>query len=353
MESRAIQIGVIATIFLHILMFWGATKIETLAPHNLVSGTETLGKYDNQPFSIELADNIFTAPKPPPDRFVETNPDAPVNEPDNTRNFGAQSQQAAQETPTPDGKSDTPASKGDEDKQSTAIVSGQLADPQPAQPPPAPDSGESEQMQSQKEETARLRETPDGNPTPVSGDSPDGYGGNAFKVSPNPTHSDKEVAGVENGQKDGTAQTTQSSVNPNRPRARPTLPSSVVRARPTFLLNNDYGTSNIGAAAYDAKWSNYGEYLQKLIESVQIQWERLLIESRVSPPRGTRVKVVFRLNSKGEVSAIVTSESNGGQQAEYACVNAITSRAPYGDWTDDMIAMLGQEQELTFTFYYQ
>ena len=32
---------------------------------------------------------------------------------------------------------------------------------------------------------------------------------------------------------------------------------------------------------------------------------------------------------------------------------AITDRAPYGPWTDDMIAMLGKQQEMTFTFYYQ
>jgi len=36
-----------------------------------------------------------------------------------------------------------------------------------------------------------------------------------------------------------------------------------------------------------------------------------------------------------------------------ACVSAITTRAPYGDWTDDMIAVLGSEQEMTFSFYYQ
>jgi len=32
---------------------------------------------------------------------------------------------------------------------------------------------------------------------------------------------------------------------------------------------------------------------------------------------------------------------------------AITDRAPYGTWTDDMKAVLGEQQEMTFTFYYQ
>ena len=46
-------------------------------------------------------------------------------------------------------------------------------------------------------------------------------------------------------------------------------------------------------------------------------------------------------------------DGTAGNQAEKACTSAITARAPYGPWTDDMIAVLGQSQELTFTFFYQ
>jgi hypothetical protein len=34
-------------------------------------------------------------------------------------------------------------------------------------------------------------------------------------------------------------------------------------------------------------------------------------------------------------------------------MSAITKPAPYGPWTDDMKAVLGEQQEMTFTFYYQ
>src|SRR6266700_3048653 len=68
-------------------------------------------------FSIELSSDTFVkpTPKPPPDRFVETNPDAPENEPDKTRNFAARNQQVAQEKPTPNGKNDMPALEGKKD----------------------------------------------------------------------------------------------------------------------------------------------------------------------------------------------------------------------------------------------
>jgi hypothetical protein len=125
------------------------------------------------------------------------------------------------------------------------------------------------------------------------------------------------------------------------------------QVRPAIFTENKLGTKNIGAIAYDAKWSNYGQYLQKMIETVQIQWERILTESRVYPTSGTSVKVVFRMNTEGRISQIVSVEGTAGNQAEKACASAITARAPYGPWTDDMIAVLGDSQELTFTFYYQ
>jgi len=49
----------------------------------------------------------------------------------------------------------------------------------------------------------------------------------------------------------------------------------------------------------------------------------------------------------------VNVEGTAGNQAEKACTSAITSRAPYGPWTEDMISVLGESQEMTFMFYYQ
>jgi hypothetical protein len=70
------------------------------------------------------------------------------------------------------------------------------------------------------------------------------------------------------------------------------------------------------------------------------------------PPTGTVVSVKFRLDKEGAVTEILNSNSTGGKQAETICVTSITSRAPYGKWTDDMVAMLGETQEIEFKFYY-
>src|SRR5206468_11953785 len=99
-------------------------------------------------------------------------------------------------------------------------------------------------------------------------------------------------------------------------------------------------------------WSNYGGYLQRLIESVQIQWERIIIEQKASPSVGSRVEVTFILDSEGKITDIVNVESTANETGKRACVSAITDRAPYGPWTDDMRAVLGDRQKMTFTFYY-
>jgi len=125
------------------------------------------------------------------------------------------------------------------------------------------------------------------------------------------------------------------------------------QTRPAVFKDNQFGTSNIGPVAYDAKWSNYGAYLHKMIEAIQMQWERILIDSNTEPPSGSCVTVKFTLDSHGKVTEIINLESSSSEQGKQSCVSAITLTAPYGDWTDDMKAVLGESQDLTFVFYYQ
>jgi hypothetical protein len=117
------------------------------------------------------------------------------------------------------------------------------------------------------------------------------------------------------------------------------------------------GTSNIqiGISAVDARWTNYGVYLRRLTETVQIEWDRILGEAQISQSGGASVSVSFVLNSKGAVPRVLLVKALKGMdgRAIKACVDAITNPAPYGKWTDDMVQTLGSEQTMTFTFYYE
>jgi hypothetical protein len=141
------------------------------------------------------------------------------------------------------------------------------------------------------------------------------------------------------------------TIDPSHPRPRPVLAQK--RVRPAIFEDNKFGTSNSGITAFDAKWSNYGAYLQKMVEAVQAEWDRILIESATYPPQGTHVSVKFRINDKGNIEQILDVDSTTSEQGKRSSISAITGPAPYGPWTDDMKAVLGTSQELTYTFYYE
>lgn len=129
-----------------------------------------------------------------------------------------------------------------------------------------------------------------------------------------------------------------------------TLVASDGRARPGIFADNRFGTMNIALAAVDAKWNNFGFYLQRMIETVQIQWDRILLSSTLYPPSGTIVTIKFRMDSAGKITGIGIVKNTSSEQGKEACISAITARSSYGKWSDDMIAVLGDSQEMTFTF---
>ncbi|MDE3083698.1 MAG: hypothetical protein KGJ37_00575 [Verrucomicrobiota bacterium] len=300
-----------------------------------------------QQFNIEIAPEAFTAPKPkPPNRFVETNPNAPENIPDKTRNFAAQNQQAAQPKPSPKTGGDHPATKGRTDVNSAQIVSGNLSKTQviPSAPTPPQTS------QNSKAQVAPRREQ---NPLPgfekIKGEDKDAFGGNVAKIAENSQDVPKKVEGQKNVPLIEGANSNMPQIDPKHPLPRPRLDRNV---RPAIFSQNPVGTSNIGLAAWDARWNSYGEYLQRLIDVVQAEWDNLLSNAGSLPPSGSKVIVTFRINSQGKISKIVKVDSTAGDLGSSYCVSAITDRSPYDKWSEDMVTTLGDEQELTFTFFY-
>lgn len=356
-NRRTIGVGIVMTIGVWFLCLFLFNLLITHLDKQHTAGVGEITK-PKPTFDIELQPEEFLLPKAPPkppQNFVETNPDAPENIPDKTNNFGAQNQQAAQEVPTPDGKSDRPAIEGQEDIESTQIVDGQLRQPQ-IQLPPEPPAPEVKESTSVEEVVPAQREqNPLTGEQKIQGESETGYGMDEHKLPENTKNLTPDATERTQGLPDapvitGLPQLTQPQIDPKRPQPRITLQRQNVR--PAIFKDNKFGTQNIGAMAYDAKWSNYGQYLQKLIDTVQIQFDDLNEKSRFWPPTGTKVTVKFILDQEGQIAEIVEADSNGGSQAERICVGSITDRAPYGKWTDDMVALLGEKQEMTFTFYY-
>jgi len=344
-DSRSVLIGLLAVFLVHLLLFATApyllrTDAITATVHKIAAPRQ---------FNIEISPNEFVKalpPKPPqPNKYVEANPNAPDNVPDKTNNFSSQNMQLAQEKPQPDQHSDKPKLDGKKDFESNQVVSGQLTKPQDSVPPSP------EPAKPAKTETA-ARQKQD----PLAGfeklkDGTDGYGSNIGKDPNVAKPAAQKVEGLNNAPLVADATNSEPAIDPKHPRARPSIDQ--LHTRPAVFQDNQFGTSNIGPIAMDARWSNYGAYIHKMMEAIQIQWERILIESQTEPPSGSYVTVKFTMDDKGQITEILDVENTSSEQGKQSCLSAITLTAPYGDWTDDMIAVLGHSQELTFRFYYE
>jgi len=101
----------------------------------------------------------------------------------------------------------------------------------------------------------------------------------------------------------------------------------------------------------DARWSEYGEYMQELIEIVDHEWHGILDESNLHYKANTHVDVTFTINSKGEVK--VTSYENFSDDVALSqCRSAITTRGRTESGPTRWWRWLGEEQSITFSFYY-
>jgi hypothetical protein len=352
-DNRSTSIGLAAVVVFHLLLFLLAPiflRIEHIpsAPRPHSTARE---------FNIELAPEMFAkAPPKPKDpfKFVETNPEAPENTPDKTNNFAAQNQQAAQEKPNPDGKSDRAATQGKKETESNQIVSGRLTQPteraEPEPPPPPQPTEATPQV------TPRMQQNPLSGVEKFEGTNEAGIGGSIAKRLENAKPVTEKVEGVKDAKElDGSPTMPvqqQPAIDPRRPRPRPMVVKQQ-QVRPAILADNPVGTRNMGISGIDARWSNYGAYLQRMVDTVQIQWERLILSMSAMPASGSTVSVRFVINDEGKITQIKNVETAASETASRACVSAITDRSPYGAWTDDMKAMLGSQQEMTFTFFYQ
>ncbi|HUG09457.1 MAG TPA: hypothetical protein VMM36_00500, partial [Opitutaceae bacterium] len=181
--SRSIPIGLIATILLHAILFLG-TPGTFRKPYKAPPS-----EYEELEFELTSEE-----PEPPPLNFIEANPDAPDNVPDDPKFFAAQNQQAVQENPTPE-DSDLPSTEGF-DEPSTAIVTGERAEPRESANPgqEAQPSQEMIQAEEQSQPEALM-------PLPgfekVEGEDEEGIGTNIANFDPNARPVEERVDGAD------------------------------------------------------------------------------------------------------------------------------------------------------------
>jgi hypothetical protein len=347
-DKRSIQVGLIWTVLVHLLLFLLAPEIlkTEYVPSRLVTPSSNVQNFEIQLTPENLG--VTAQPKPPPPmHFVETNPNANNNVPDNTDNFGAQNQQAAQPVPDKGSKLSMPKTEGKKDFQNASqIVTGELKKPEVS--PPAPPPQKPQPATTVQSATHPKEQVPSSGYLKSSGDNPDAFGTEAVKMPAPSTGADKYVAGDQNSNDQTGIGAKAAQVVRQQPLPRPRL----AQVRPGILQDRPVGVSNAGQLAVDAHFSQFGDYLQELVDIVQIQWERILTQSAIAPKSSTHVTVTFRLNSQGHIAEILKVDGDAGEYGTNAALSAIRDPAPYRPWTKEMVAVLGDDQVITFSFYY-
>lgn len=346
-QNRSIEIGIVCTLLFHLLLVFVAPRLPVELLHSGL--TVPAGASAGRDFNIELAPEIAAPARvADPFRFVETNPDGPENEPDQTANFSNRNQQSAQPVPATERDAENRPSVEGQDaiRNDTAIVSGDRSEPQPGGPVTI--TLRADATPAEAAQAARPEEVPLSGTEKYQGESPEEIGSNISDVKSPTTGAEAYVEGIRGAQGRAATGAEAAEATPRQPAPRP----RVSHARPTILSNRVTGTYNVGPIGIDAKWSEFGDYLNELIDIVDSQWRRLLNEQSVRPPAGTHAIITFKLSARGEIE-IVSVEETCGRHGTYVSLSAIRDRQPYRKWTAPMVAVLGESQTLTFAFYFR
>lgn len=362
----------VLTLLFHLLLFKGvesSTFFATVPATKQPAGPRPVQVLPaNTPVPANL---LPPSMRPTPPKFVQVNPLAPSLKPDKTTNTGAADQRAAQRDPDPLSKSETPRTKGDT-PDSTRITQGvprdflpehlkpapgqalgKPAPPAPAPQPPAPQA---------KPAPKADRGAPEARPQGPSG-KPVEDKGVPFVEKPGPAKpeargkADKipEKVSPEKSEPDRNAKPAP-SVSVDSGQSGEPAPKN----RPKATLAGTAGPLGISLAsapdkgsldAQNSVFSRMGEYAQRMLEVIQAAWWEGADRSRVSE-RGT-VVVEFTLHKDGSVTDARIVSKTTSDRAAYLCLDAVTGRAPFDAWPDDMIGIFGEKQEGRLTFHYR
>lgn len=230
-------------------------------------------------------------------RFVDTNPYLNTEEPPETDNFAAKSQKAAQEVPEITRRKDIPTIEGDMEEILKIVPDNLVAQDELMELADSPVS-----MPSLSEVTMELKEQ-------------------------------KELEGPKIGVR-------------QKPKPRQ-------RVKPLVggLRTNTSAAKNIGITAVDARFNQFGEYMQKMHEAIGYQWYLLL--SNYGPSMYElqgRVRISWTIDQAGSVIRLEVKEASSSNLLTLICKDSILSLSSFGPWSEDMMKILGKEQTFEVGF---
>ncbi len=292
--------------------------------------------------------------------YVEANPEAPENEPDQKDRYSFKAQQAADKTA---GVSQDNKPTVDGDEASQKIVQGSVEQQEPVllEGGVFTLSGESVADQEESTETTQaprvvppapdfVRQQPEVEDGPGSSLQISGAG---KQVSEEYSDTDQLIqlyrAEPENPQDQKASESNSRTMKAKPlPRKRLTLPPDLVYGP---LMRSEGSASRRGALAIDSTFSQFGEYEQQFYAAVQAVWYQ---EIDFFQPIDTSARVVvqFRIQSDGTVDEVKILHSTAGEVGTWICQLALTKRSPFRKWTEEMVQVFGSDRVMKVAFSY-
>ena len=291
-------------------------------------------------------------------RFVEANPDAPENPPDETDNFSFRDQQAAQaEDFAPESASETPKIEGEKPNSQKIVPDGDPVAPSEPLPLVAVDSdtirdfergspvGKDEDTANPVDASSELEKVDDDEGTTVK----------KVEAKENDAESRRQLVLTDIPDKSSIT-AVDPSLRPNpkpTPRPRPRISADLIRGPIMSTVSN---APRIGKIAIECRLHPYGAYVQEMLQAIEDQWSQLARGSRQFLRRDrlpTKVTLRFTLDADGRINKLHQLHESGDSVPVEICRQAILSREPFGKWSPKMIEDFGTSDEVTINFLYR
>jgi hypothetical protein len=340
--------AILLACFLHLLLLWAT-------PSTLFERTPC-------PPPVPQSMEVYLEPLPEEpesdEQYVRAAPDIQEALPDATRNISDRDQRAAQEEGAPPDPENTPFVEGDEPDSNRLVQGDPFQEPAPPTPPAASQASGASPLPQQEAapDAAVAQADPD-----YLEQVPQAEEGIASLETPAEAREEPEqpvdqrdsvaVTSPADGRGEGQFTTPPQAAEEQGPTPRP---RPRVERDTSFgpIKDNRQGAILIGRLAFDAQYSEFGEYWRRVAEIIEARWRNLVYNTRSIPFGGYRVVVRFAITRTGQVTDVEVAFSSAGRLAETVSVDAIVGEAPFFEWTPEMIVKMGDKADCAIHFHY-
>jgi len=281
------------------------------------------------------------------EKFVEANPNIPENPPDEVKQFSFRDQQAAQPEISQNNNPDhTPKINGT--KESVKIVDALKNTKKPDQQSTPRKNNENK---SGKLTAQLLKPSIESKNKTMESKSPDGFFSKKLTGDTDKKNPEKLIAALQNNNMEPIISLSNNKVQ--KPQKRPKLSRELIHGP---LMKSITSAPRVGTVAIECRLHPYGVYIQKMMQSIEEQWNQLARGSVQYLQRDrlpNKVTWQFTLLANGSIQNLSRIDKEGESLPSELCRQAIASRVPFGSWSEKMIKDFGKSDEITISFLYQ